>query len=209
MVDFIIIFSLFQSKFVMFDFWYNKMTKNSPCTFNLGMSDTDSFLFEVTKPKVFWKTIGPYMDFSNYPKDHPKFNDTNKAQLGYFKDELCGTKKCVEFIGLRPKCYALNLVDRKSRIESEKKICKGLGRAAIKNRLRFSQYKNCLENGIIKRHEFASIRSKKHDIKTIIQKKKALSYFDSKRWLFDCGIHSVPYGSRNIKKIYSTCVICS
>jgi hypothetical protein len=24
----------------MFDFWYNKMTKDTPCTFDLGMSDT-------------------------------------------------------------------------------------------------------------------------------------------------------------------------
>ena len=193
----------------MFDFWYNKMTKNSPSTFNLGMSDTDSFLFEVTKPKLFWKSIEPYMDFSNYPKDHPKYNDSKKAELGYFKDELCGTKKCIEFIGLRPKCYALNLVDKKSNQETEKKICKGLGRAAIKNRLRFSQFKNCLENEMIQRHEFASIRSKKHKIKTITQKKKALSYFDSKRWLFDCGVHSVPYGSKNIRKYYNTCVLCN
>ena len=83
------------------------MTKNSPCEFNLGMSDTDSFLFEVTKPKLFWKSVEPYMDFSNYDKDHPKFSEGNKAKLGFFKDELCGGKKCVEFIGLRPKCYVL------------------------------------------------------------------------------------------------------
>ncbi|EFX60182.1 hypothetical protein DAPPUDRAFT_344893, partial [Daphnia pulex] len=105
------------SKHIMFDFWYNKMTKNSPCEFNLGMSDTDSFLFEVTKPKLFWKSVEPYMDFSNYDKDHPKFSEGNKAKLGFFKDELCGGKKCVEFIGLRPKCYALNLVDKKSNVE--------------------------------------------------------------------------------------------
>jgi hypothetical protein len=192
----------------MFDFWYNKMTKNSPCEFNLGMSDTDSFLFEVTKPKLFWKSVEPYMDFSNYDKDHPKFSEGNKAKLGFFKDELCGGKKCVEFIGLRPKCYALNLVDKKSNVESEKKICKGLGRAAIKNRLRFSQYKNCLENEITQRHEFSTIRSTKHNIKTLRQKKKALSHFDCKRWLFDCGIHSVPYGSKYISKYYNRCMKC-
>jgi hypothetical protein len=66
-----------------------------------------------------------------------------------------------------------------------------------------------LENEMIQRHEFASIRSKKHKIKTITQKKKALSYFDSKRWLFDCGVHSVPYGSKNIRKYYNTCVLCN
>ena len=40
----------FQSKNIMYDFWFNILTKNSPCQFDLGMSDTDSLLFKVTKP---------------------------------------------------------------------------------------------------------------------------------------------------------------
>ncbi len=109
---------------------------------------------------------------------------------------------------LRPKCYSLNLVNVNTKVKSEKKICKGLGRAAIKNRLQFKQYKKCLKEGKIYRHFFASIRSKKHDVSTILQKKKALSHFDCKRWLFNCGIHSVPYGSKVIKKYYDVCPFC-
>ena len=191
----------------MFNFWYNVMTKNCPCNFSLGMSDTDSFLFSVDKPDIFWKHIEEFIDFSNYPKNHPKFNEHNKAQLGFFKNEIAG-KKCTEFIGLRPKCYCLNLIDKKTNEISEKRVCKGVGRAAIKNRLRFKQYKKCLFHGKKQRHEFASIRSKKHDISTIKQKKLALSSFESKRWYFDCMIHGVPYGSKYIKKYYNVCPIC-
>ena len=79
-------FFTFQSKCIMYNFWYNKMTKDCPSTFDLGMSDTDSFLFRVTKPELFWNHIDQYMDYSNYPQDHPDFNEDNKAQLGFFKN---------------------------------------------------------------------------------------------------------------------------
>jgi hypothetical protein len=193
----------------MYDFWYNKMTNTCLSKFDLGMSDTDSFLFKVTQPDDFWNHISSYMDFSNYQPNHPDFNDDHKAQLGFFKNELGGDNKCVEFIGLRPKCYSLNLVNVKTNEKSEKKICKGLGRAAIQNRLKFIQYKKCLTFGKIQRHSFASIRSTKHKIKTIMQRKKALSHFDCKRWLFDCGMHSVPYGSKKIKHFYNVCPVCN
>lgn len=194
------------SKHFMYDFFYNKLLKNVPCKVELGFSDTDSFLIKVDNPKLFLNHIKPYMDFSNYPTSHPLYSDENKAKLGYFKDELQGTLKCVEFVGLRAKCYALNLKNQNKYVE--KKVCKGLGRVAIKNKLKFKHYKKCLFQGKTKRCTFHSIRSKKHNISTVRLKKKALSHFDSKRWIYDCGIHSVPYGSYRIKKNYNVCHIC-
>lgn len=195
------------SKHFMYDFYYNKLLKNAPCKIELGFSDTDSFLFKVDNKKAFIEHIKPLMDFSNYPKKHPLHSTENKSMLGYFKDELQGTLKCTEFVGLRAKCYALKLKDENK--VSEKKVCKGLGRIAIKNKLKFSHYKKCLLHGKTKRFAFHSIRSKKHNIHTVRLKKKALAHFDSKRWIFDCGIHSVPYGSYIIQKYYNVCQICS
>lgn len=191
----------------MFDFYYNKMTRNTSCQFELGMSDTDSFLFRVTQPEKFWKHMDKFMDYSNYPKTHPKFSNTNKAKLGYFKDELAGEKKCLGFVGLRPKCYAMLLTDDKNK-KSEKKVCKGLGRVAIDKRLQYDQYLDCLNNRKTIRHRFASIKSNKHNLKTVIQQKKALTHFDAKRWLFNCGIHSAPYGSKLIRQFKNTCPFC-
>lgn len=195
------------SKHFMYDFYYNKMLKNAPCKIELGFSDTDSFLFKVDNPALFLEHIKPYMDFSNYPEDNLLYSETNNAKLGYFKDELKGKLICQEFIGLRAKCYALQLIEDKN--ITEKKICKGLGRIAIKNRLKFKHYKKCLFEGIPKRFDFHSIRSKKHNISTVRINKKALSHFDSKRWIFDCGIHSVPYGSYLIQKNYNVCTRCN
>jgi hypothetical protein len=53
--------------------------------------------------------------------------------------------------------------------------------------------------GKIQRHDFASIGSSKHILSTIKLQKKALSHFDCKRFLFACGICSLPYNHYKIK----------
>lgn len=74
--------------------------------------------------------------------------------------------------------------------------------------MKFDQYKNCIFKNETVRHEFHGIRSHNHNIKTVLIRKKALNFLDTKRWLFDCGIHSVPYGSIVIKKTYNKCPRC-
>jgi hypothetical protein len=191
----------------MFDAWYKKMTPTG-CKFDLGMTDTDSFLFKVSDSKKFLENFHAYMDYSNYDSGHPLFNSTNKAKLGYFKDELCGKFTCTEFVGLRSKCYSMKLEDSTSQEVKEKKVCKGVGRTAIKNRMHFEQFKNCLMKNEVVRHEFHGIRSHNHNIRTVMIRKKSLNFFDSKRWIFDCGIHSVPFGSYLIQKYYNKCPRC-
>ena len=55
---------------------------------------------------------------------------------------------------------------------------------------------------------FANIRSTKHNVFTVMQSKKALTHFDSKRWIFSCGIHSVSYGHYHVRKYFNLCPIC-
>ena len=191
----------------MFDSWYNQIT-TANLTFDLGMTDTDSFLFKVSNAKKFYQDFLPHMDFSNYPSEHKMFSKENKAKLGYFKDEMCGQQKCLEFIGLRSKCYSMKLQDVTTNNVEDKKICKGVGRVAIKNDMKFEHYKKCLLESIVLRRKFYSIRSVKHQLKTVAINKLALSYVDTKRWIFDCGIHSVPYGSYLIRKCYNKCPRC-
>ena len=116
--------------------------------------------------------------------------------------------KCTEFVELRAKCYAMNLESQSTLIKSEKKVCKGIGRSAIENRLKFEKYKKCLFNSEIIRENFFSIRSQNHNLKTVSITKKALSFIDTKCWIFDCGLHSVPYGSYLIEKFNNKCPRC-
>ena len=194
------------SKHFMFDFYYNILVKDLKCKLDLGMSDTDSFLFKVDNSEVFRQHVHEHMDYSNYSEDDPRFSVKNKAKLGFFKDELAGKYICTEFVGLKSKCYAMKLKDSSSKTLLDKKVCKGLGRVAIKNRLKFKHYKMCLFKGIPRRFDFHSIVSKKHKITTTRLNKRAISHFDAKRWIHHCGIHSDPYGSVEIKK--KKCLLC-
>lgn len=194
------------SKHFMFDFYYNKLTTDSTFNIDLGFSDTDSFLFKTNDSTKCIEHLKPIMDFSNYPTPSKYYDTTKKSKLGFFKDELAGRLECKEFIGLRAKCYALKLNDEQ--LEIEKKVCKGLGRIAIKNRLKFLHYKQCLYNHKPFRFHYSSIKSTKQNVKTVRINKKALSHFDCKRWIFDCGIHSSPYGSKLIDMYYSKCPKC-
>lgn len=196
------------SKLQMIDFWYNKISNIKQCSFDLLFSDTDSFCFKVTNKELFWKHIKPYMDYSNYDPSHPLFDESCKAKLGFLKDELCGKYKCSEFVGLRSKCYSMLLENIRSNESSEKKICKGIGRVAIQNRLKFDQYKSCLFDQKVFNHNFCSIRSTKHSIKTVRITKRALSFLDTKRFILNCGIHSLPFGSYLIKKYRGKCQKC-
>lgn len=45
-------------------------------------------------------------DFSNYPKDHFLFSNSNKKMLGKMKDELA-SESMVECCGLRSKWYSI------------------------------------------------------------------------------------------------------
>ena len=195
------------SKHFMYDFYYNNLLKNAPCKIELGFADTDSFLFKVSKPDLFFEHIKPFLDFSNYPQSHPFHSIQNKAKLGFFKDKLKGKLKCLEFIGLCTNCYALKLKEDNAIIE--KKTCNGLGRITKRNSLKFKHYKKRLFKSNSKKFDFHSIHSlKKLNISSIKAYKRSLSHFDFKRWIFNCGIHSVPYGSGIIKKEISVCPKC-
>ena len=195
------------SKHIMYDFYYNVLIDNS-YNVDLGFSDTDSFLFKTNNTKKLRQKIKNHMDFSNYPTDHVLFSTENKAKLGFFKDELGGKQSISEFVGLRAKCYSMKMREKIDNKHIEKKVCKGLGKVAIEKRLKFMHYKRCLFEHKDKRFHFHTIRSTKQNIKTVQIKKKAISHLDTKRWLFDCGIHSSPYGSYLIPKYYNKCPKC-
>lgn len=197
------------SKHFMYDFYYQKLIPL--CGRNnvtLLMTDTDSFILHV-KDKECLTKLKPYMDFSNYPPDHPLFDISRKSQLGCFKDEIHPSKLITEFVGLRAKCYALKIKTCATGMTEDKKVCKGLGKVCIENRLRFSQYKKCLFKKKDFRHYFTTINSKKHNLFTSVKNKKALSGFDSKRFILMCGIHSLAYGSCHINQSGNGCKICA
>ena len=76
------------------------------------------------------------------------------------KDELRG-KIMTEFVALRPKTYSYLTDD----CEEDKKT-KGTKKCAIKQRLKISDYKDCLLNNEIMLKSQQRFKSEKHDVYT-------------------------------------------
>ena len=102
----------------------------------------------------------------------------------------------------------MKVINKKSLESSDKKVAKGVGRTAIKNQLTYEKYEQCLLSRKISRENFYSIKSVNHQLSTTRIRKIALSAFDSKRYIYQCGIHSSPYGSSLISKNNFKCYIC-
>jgi len=146
-------------------------------------------------------SIEPYMDYSNYPTDHPRYNSDRKAVPGFFKDENAG-RPLLESIALKSKCYVLRTEAQSEKADTIK--CKGV----IKRKCRtftLDMYKRCILSCARISTEFNSIRASNRTLNTIALKKVALTSFDNKRWLKLCGIHSEPIGTINYSDVCEVC----
>ena len=90
----------------------------------LCMTDTDSFLVEVTARDIY-EDMGKFrhmFDTSNYPLNHPLYSEVNKKVLGKFKDE-CPANPPKEYVGLKPKMYSLDLGVKEKKLP---RVCCGV-----------------------------------------------------------------------------------
>lgn len=189
-----------MSKYFMFDNYYNYITKNLGDDCRVLMTDTDSFIIAShnSNDEVFQK-LKSRMDFSNYPITHPLYSERNKNKLGFWKDEM-QNNVITEFVGIRSKVYAL-----KSTAGFDSKI-KGV-KKSYKRDVTFNAFVSAVQH--IKQHRVSqySFRSRNHVISLLRQNRIAFQSLDDKRYLFNCGIHSVPYGSKYCKR-ENDCMLC-
>ena len=67
----------------------------------LLFTDTDSLCYEISNENVYEKLkLARFMDFSNFPVNHPLHSTVNYLKPGYLKDEA-GGQTIKQFIGLR------------------------------------------------------------------------------------------------------------
>ena len=187
------------SKLHMYKFYYDVLKTKYNEKIKLAYTDTDSFVIHVETEDLYkdLKQIGSYMDFSDYPKNHDNYDNTNKKVLGKFKDEVNG-KIIREWISLVPKMYAGDIQDCK-----EKKTAKGVPKQIIKREFTFKKYKETLEetnSDNIKKVQFNSIRSYKHQIFSITCSKTGLSNYDNKRY-YESNYVSYPHGHYRVKQL--------
>ena len=182
------------SKIHMFNFHYNYV-KQKWEKVQVLYSDTDSLILEIQTDDFFQDTAGDvekWFDTSGIPKTHFAVKDgfpvgKNKKVLGKFKDEA-GGKIIREFVGLRPKCYSIQIEEAKSI-----KKAKGTKKNVTKS-LTHQDFKDVLFGKDFPPLENVSLRSHFHEIYTETIRKVALSAEDDKRVVQKDGIQTLALG---------------
>lgn len=202
-------FSILElSKALIYEHYYKiiKPALGNKCA--VLFSDTDSLCLQIrTKLDMYevMKHLSHIMDFSNYPKDHPLYDDTRKNQLLYWKDELA-SNSLLEFCGLSSKTYSMRISCESG--EKTKSKCKGTGRNFMKQTA-FTEYKKCIIGINTHRTLSYNIQARNHIIRTVKSDKLCFSSFDDKRFL-TCPVHSLAYGSKYIRMCERAgrCLLC-
>ena len=183
------------SKLWMYKFHYDSIKRQYGNKTKLLFTDTDSLCYHITTDDFYKEMDKEQYDLSDYPKDSDFHSNKNKKVLGKFKDE-CKGKAPLEYVGLRPKMYCIQIPD-----EKDKKTAKGVKNSAQK-KIGHADYKRCIESKELKDQRQMSkacaIRSFKHEIKSIEQNKVGLCAYDNKRYLLKDGITSYAYGHHKI-----------
>ena len=163
------------SKLHMWSFWYDYIKPQFGEKAKLCYTDTDSLVYSVeseTDPSEgFVGCVGSMFDTSDYPKGHPQHSDANKKVLGKFKDEAKGVA-IAEFVGLRPKLYAIRLDasehetrdDKGLKVETKKS--KGTKKSVVAKEIKFEHYLATLESRKPMRHSQMSFKTDCHRIYT-------------------------------------------
>ena len=181
------------SKDHMYNSYYNVWLEHFPKT-TLLFTDTDSFCVAVEHPDVYpeMATFKDWFDFSEYPLDHPLYDETNRKVIGKFKDELHGA--CMtKFVGLRPKLYSFEYVDDSGVIKS-KNTAKGVKKCVKDSKLHFGDYERCLREMCVEQVSMNCIRSDHHKMFTYNVNKIGLSAYDNKRYICADGVATLAHG---------------
>ena len=105
-----------NSKILMYEFYYNYLKARYGHQCELVYTDTDSLIL-VIKTEDVYKDMQEHSwmyDTSNYPKDHPLYDNRNKKALGKMKDE-CGGRVINEVVAVRPKMYSVEVGEKNIR----------------------------------------------------------------------------------------------
>jgi hypothetical protein len=181
----------------MYDFHYNFILKKfNRENVDLLFTDTDSLCYHIKNEDPFEiiKNNKELFDLSEYSKDDPLYDPTNKKVIGKFKNE--SINQITEFVGLRSKLYAYS-VDEETK---DHKKCKGVKKYVVNQNLTLDLYKTVLHSR--KSHEVKQngFMSKKHEVFTLSQNKIALSATDDKVYICENNIETYNHGHYRILK---------
>ena len=167
------------SKLVMYKFLYETIKPAYGEKAKLLYSDTDSLLLAIETKNLYadLQEMEHEFDFSDYPKDHSLYSDSNKKKVLKMKDEMNG-EVIQEYVGLRAKMYSIKSARR------SKKCAKGVTKAVQKN-LHHEMYKEVLRKNLTIKEKMRTLKS--HNLELFVEEcdKIVLSSADNKRYIND------------------------
>ena len=181
------------SKLIMYQYHYEYLMPRYPQA-KLLFTDTDSFCYWIpTETNIYDDICGnhDWFDFSNYPADHPNFDDSNNLIPGKMKDEM-GGELILEFVGLRAKMYSILNYDG-----DNKKTAKGVISEVKHRQLTHENFKTSLMKEKRFIHKGTKILQEKHQLYTADVNKATLSPFNDKKWISrdDDLFHTLSFGN--------------
>ena len=212
------------SKVKFYSCFYEGFKLMWPTQMKLLMVDTDSYIMEIKMPKgqSLYQHMYQYLmseeyavqdfrlDYSNYKSDDDDEGIRKLAsvkdcdrRLGAVKDEM-GSNVITEFIGLRPKLYAIRCLQRDSHTTSEIIKAKGTPKAVVKTSLNFDHFLTMMrEEQPTLTLSFSHIRSFRHEIGTVVTRKRCLSIADDKRFIDAHDfISTLSFGHKKLRRFY-------
>ena len=182
------------SKYIMYQYYYNVLLKyyTNPSNVQVLYSDTDSFILKVVTNDILkdLTKLRQTFDFSNLEKNHLLYNNCNKSNLFYFKEEF-GLLPILRMVSLGSKVYCIQTVccsqyqthkgeNCKNTLgckkvnenvsTSDKLVLKGITTVAKKS-LTFEDYMSCLANQISIKVSDYRIQSKNKRLLLILSEK--------------------------------------
>ncbi|KAL4092502.1 hypothetical protein QTP88_027003 [Uroleucon formosanum] len=201
------------SKTLMYDYHYNVMQKHYGDNIKLMYTDTDSLIYYILTRDFYSDLIeNPILldrlDTSDLPPIHPCYTTDRKKVPGFFSDEIKG-HTMMEFCALRAKSYAYNVYageederkDKDDRVGGVNIKAKGIRGHVVKNHMTLADHVKCLfgDESFDKYTKNVSIRSFKHQIKTIRTNKLTYNNYDDKRVVLDDKIHTLAHGHYSLE----------
>ena len=173
-----------RAKAKIYSFFYDVLKPHYGERVHLVYTDTDSLLLEFEgveniEEELVKEPMKSFMDFSNFPCDHPLFDESRKGRLGLLKSET-GSRSIVEIICLQPKAYSALMAD-----DEQKLAAKGVNKHLQKNLLH-ETYRAIHEQRVKSHVEtIYNIASKNCRLFTTRMSKNCLSKLETKRFYID------------------------
>ena len=193
------------SKFLLYDFLYDVVKPLIPDV-QVVLGDTDSVLLYYTtdREEQIMDELSKVLDYSKYPKDHPRYSRAHENEPFFLKDECPGTPmKAV--VALRPKNYAFTCYG----LEGTAKItAKGISRGIFYKELHFENFVECFQKKKDLLSVFGRISSRDHQVSTVRNARVGLSVIDTKKYWLNCDVHSLPFSDSRIESEHGECPYC-